>query len=50
MSEIDVPPEDPQTAPDEMLPEDSTPGERARDASDHAGRTAREEAREREDD
>ena len=50
MSEINLPPEDPQTAPDETLPEDSTPAERTRDASDHAGRTAREEAGEREDD
>jgi hypothetical protein len=49
MSEIDVPPEDPDTAPDELLP-DATLEERQLDAADHAGKKAREdEAAERQD-
>jgi hypothetical protein len=50
MSEIDVPPEDPDTAPDELLP-DASLEERMLDAADHAGKTARaEEAAESDDD
>jgi hypothetical protein len=40
MSEREVPPEDPDTAPDELLP-DASPEERTRDASEHAGKKAR---------
>jgi hypothetical protein len=40
MSEREPPPEDPDTAPDELLP-DASPEERTRDASEHAGKQAR---------
>jgi len=45
MSEVEPPPEEPDTEPGETLGEDSTPLERTLDASDHAGRAAREDER-----
>ena len=47
MIDLDVPPEEPQTPAEEPL-EDASAAERTSDASDHAGRKAREdEQRER---
>jgi len=43
MSEIELPPEDPDTESGETLGEESTPEERTRDAADHADREAREQ-------
>jgi hypothetical protein len=42
-NEVHPPPEDPDTAADETLSEDTSPEERARDASEHAGKAAREQ-------
>jgi hypothetical protein len=50
MSELELPPEEPETRPDEMLP-DASLEERMEDVSRHADKKAREqEAAEREDD
>jgi hypothetical protein len=42
-NEVNPPPEDPDTEADETLSEDPSPEERTRDASEHAGKTARDE-------
>ena len=49
MTNDEVPRENPQTAPDETLEEDSSAKERTRDASEHAGLKGREEEEAEED-